>query len=113
MISLYMDHHVRRAIVSGLMQREIDVITAYQDDAHEFEDPALLDRAAELDRVLFTQDEDFLREGARRQEAGVYFVGIIYGHQRLSIANCIHDLELIAKAGVRQDFENQIVYLPF
>jgi hypothetical protein len=68
-----------------LKRRGIDVLTAFQDNAHEFDDPPLLDRATGLGRVLFTQDEDFLREGARRQAQGIYFAGIIYGAQSLVV----------------------------
>jgi len=34
-IALYMDHHVPRTITTGLRLRGIDVITAYEDNAHE------------------------------------------------------------------------------
>ena len=54
MIALYMDHHVPRAITEGLRLRDIDVITAYEDDADKLDDPALLNRATALSRVLFT-----------------------------------------------------------
>jgi hypothetical protein len=41
------------------------------------EDPRLLDRAGELGRVLFSQDEDLLIEAARRQREGIHFAGVI------------------------------------
>ena len=44
-ITLYMDHHVPRAITAGLRNRGVDVLTAYEDNTHELDDPALLDRA--------------------------------------------------------------------
>ena len=59
-----MDHHVPRAITTGLRLRGVDVLTAYEDGASELPDPALLDRASELGRVLFTQDDDLLAEAA-------------------------------------------------
>lgn len=68
-----MDVHAPLAITDALRRRGVDVLTAQEDEADQFEDPRLLDRALELDRVLFTQDEDFLREGARRQGAGEPF----------------------------------------
>ena len=42
------------AITSGLRRRGIDVLSAYEDGAHELEDVALLDRAGKLSRVLFS-----------------------------------------------------------
>lgn len=55
-LRLYMDHHVPAAITEGLRSRGVDVLTALDDGTEEFEDPPLLQRATELDRVLFTQD---------------------------------------------------------
>ncbi len=79
----------------------------------EADDPDLLDRAMALGRVMFTQDDDFLREAARRQEVGEYFAGVIYAHQlRVSVRQCIEDLELLAVVADPQDMENRVVYLP-
>ena len=91
----------------------MDVLTALEDGAHERDDPALLDRADELGRVLFTQDDDLLAEAARRQRAGEAFAGVIYVHQlRVSIGSCIRDLELVAKAGEPEDLIQQVLFLP-
>lgn len=112
-IALYMDQHVPRAITAGLRLRGVDVLTAFEDSASELSDPDLLDRAGERGRVLFSQDEDLLAEGARRQREGVFFRGVIYAHQlRLSIGACIRDLELIAKTGEPEDFFNCVEILP-
>ncbi len=59
-IALYMNQHVPRAITVGLLLRGVDVITAYEDGASDIDDPELLDRAGELERVLFTQRVQFL-----------------------------------------------------
>ena len=75
----------------------MEVLTAQADGAAELEDPELLDRALSLGRVLFTQDEDFLREAIRRERAGEEFAGVIYAHQlRVTVGQCISDLELLA-----------------
>jgi hypothetical protein len=63
--------------------------------------------------VLFTQDDDLLAEAAHRQQAGIFFYGVIYGHQqRVSIGSCIRDLELIAKTCEATDVINDVLYLP-
>lgn len=113
MLKLYMDHHIPRAITVGLRMRGIDVLTAYEDNTHEFEDPDLLTRATELERVLFSQDEDLLIEAKRRQQRGVPFFGVIFAQQGVvSIGQCVKDLELLGQIGEREDVENQTVYLP-
>ena len=53
-IALYMDAHIPRAITLGLRLRGVDVITAQEDNASDLPDPALLDQATALQRVLFT-----------------------------------------------------------
>jgi predicted nuclease of predicted toxin-antitoxin system len=113
-ISLYMDQHVPRAITVGLRLRGVEVLTAYEDGASEFEDGKLLDRASELGRVLFTRDDDLLAEATTRQRAAVSFCGVVYAHQlRVAIGRCVEDLELIAKAGEPTDLINQVIFLPF
>jgi hypothetical protein len=113
-VGLYMDEHVHSAITSGLSARGVDVLTAQEDGREATEDPDLLDRATALRRVLFSQDDDFLVEGSRRQRESEHFAGIIYAHQlRVSIRQCIDDLELLATASGPADFENRVIHLPF
>jgi predicted nuclease of predicted toxin-antitoxin system len=112
-VGLYMDVHVRRAVTVGLRLRGADVLTAQEDGAANFDDPRLLDRASELGRVLFTHDDDLLREAARRQETGEIFAGVIYAHQlNLTVGQCIEDLELITHATESVEWINQVTYLP-
>jgi len=112
-LALYMDQHVPRAITEGLRLRGIDVTTAYEDGASDMDDSELLDRARELGCVLFTQDDDLLAEATKRQRKGISFNGVIYAHQlRVSIGTCIHDLEIIAKAGEPEDLTNRVQFLP-
>ena len=112
-VRLYMDVHVRRAVTAGLRLRGVDVLTAQEDDTGELPDPELLDRATALGRVLFTQDDDLLREAKRRQQIGESFAGIIYAHQLgITVSQCIADLELIAQASGPHEWLSRTVYLP-
>lgn len=108
-----MDVHVPRSITRGLRKLGVDVITAQEDGTARWNDPDLLERAAELERVLFSQDEDLLIEAAQRQSGGTSFKGVIYAPQlALTIGQFIEELELLAKAGVPADFANRVQYLP-
>jgi len=112
-VALYMDEHVHRAITTGLRLRGVDVLTAQGDERRNVPDDILLDRATELQRVLFSQDEDLLAEAARRQRDGIPFAGVVYADQlRVSIGVCVQDLELIAKAAILEDMANRVEYLP-
>jgi rRNA-processing protein FCF1 len=108
-----MDEHIHKGITDGLRQRGVDVLTVQEDGRTGTPDPLILDRATELQRIIFTQDQDFLAEANRRQVEGMSFAGVIYAHQRLvTIGDCIRDLEIIAKASDPEDLANCVQYLP-
>ena len=54
-----MDVHFRAEITRGLRARGVDVRTAQDDGAHRLDDAALLDRAAALGRLIFSQEKTF------------------------------------------------------
>jgi predicted nuclease of predicted toxin-antitoxin system len=109
-----MDVHVPRAITTGLRRRGVDVVTAQEDGSAQLDDPPLLDRATELNRPLYTQDDDLLAEARRRQTTGALFSGVIYSHQlRSPIGRCVDDLELIAKMFDPEDLKNRVEFIPF
>jgi hypothetical protein len=112
-IALDMDEQVPRQITAGLRLRGVDILTVQEDERMGTPDPILLDRASELQRVMFSRDDDFLAEAHRRQIEGVNFAGVIYAHQLLvPIGDCVRDLEIIAKVCNPEDFVNRVEYLP-
>lgn len=112
-VALYMDEHVHRAITIGLRLRGVDVLTAQDDGRRHTPDNVLLDRAKELGRVLFSQDEDLLAEANRRQQEGIPFAGLVYAHQlHVSIGICILGLELITKVATPEGLADRVEYLP-
>jgi uncharacterized protein DUF5615 len=111
-IAFYMDVHVHSAITEALRSRGVDVLTAQEDDAAELDDPALLDRSSELGQT-FSQDQDFLREGAERQRSGEPFAGIVFAAQSSAmIGPYIRDLELIALASEAEEYSSRVIHLP-
>ncbi|MEO8498992.1 MAG: DUF5615 family PIN-like protein [Planctomycetota bacterium] len=112
-IALYMDHHVKAAITLGLRDLGVDVITCAEDGTDTWEDVAILARATELGRIVFTQDEDFLVIADRWISERRQFSGLIYSRQlALTIGQAIRDLELIAKVIEPDDMRNRIEFLP-
>ena len=110
-LALYMDENVHRAITMGLRLRGIEVLTVQEDERSGATDPEVLDRATELGRPLFSQDDDLLAEACDRQTAGISFPGLIYAHQlHVTIGDCIRDLEM--KAAEPSDLENRVEFLP-
>jgi len=90
-VGLYMDVHVPRAITEALRLRGVDVLTAQDDGAARLPDSELLDRASALGRVLFTRDGGLLR---------------------VTIGQCVRDLETIARFGEPENFRDRVEYLP-
>jgi hypothetical protein len=107
-----MDEHVPSAITEGLRARHVDVLTVQEDGRDGSPDPKLLDRAAALDRIIFTRDDDFLKEATRRQRANEAFRGVIYGHQLgPSTRRCIDELQVFALATDLFDWDSRVEYL--
>jgi predicted nuclease of predicted toxin-antitoxin system len=73
---LYMDVHVPSAITEGLRRRGIDVLTSQEDGTRAADDAELLTRASAANRLLFTQDEDFLKIAPKWHSEGKLFAGI-------------------------------------
>ena len=112
-VAFYMDENIKGQVISGLRSRGVDVLTVVEDGREGIPDPTVLDRAGELSRLLFSQDDDLLKEAQRRQVSGEPFVGVVFGHQvRVSIGQAIEDLEVIAQASELEEFANRVEYLP-
>ncbi|NJL36258.1 MAG: DUF5615 family PIN-like protein [Leptolyngbyaceae cyanobacterium RM2_2_4] len=112
-VAFYMDEHIHYAITVGLRLRDVDVLTVQEDGRSGISDIMLLERATELQRVVFSQDQDFLIEAQRRQIEGIPFTGVVYAHQRaVTIGECIQNLEIIAKASELEELINKVEFLP-
>lgn len=70
---LYMDVHVPIVVTESLRRKGLDVLTSQDDGTATLDDETLLARANEMGRVLFSQDQDFLRIAAEWQRAGRTF----------------------------------------
>jgi hypothetical protein len=113
-IALYADQHVPAAITKGLRQRGVDVLTAQEDGLAAADDEAILERARELARLVYTNDDDFLAITHRWLRVGHDFAGLAYAHPlAISVRQAIENLEVIAKVADPADVRNMIYYLPF
>jgi hypothetical protein len=113
-IQLYMDHHVKAAVTEGLRNRGVDVLTCAEDGTDQSDDDHILERATQLGRTVFTQDDDFLALADEWLRNGREFAGVIYAHQLgITIGQAIRDLELIAKVLEPVEMKNRIEFLPY
>jgi hypothetical protein len=112
-VPLYFDHNIDIAILNGLRNRGIDVLSAREDGFDRADDRLLLARSSALKRLLFTNDTDFLRIAAEMQASSEAFSGIAFASQRGTVVSqIIDDLELIASALSLEDLENRVLFLP-
>jgi hypothetical protein len=111
--AVYMDAHVPAAITAGLRRRGLNVLTSQEDGTDRLADDRLLERASELNRVLFSQDDDMLRLASERQRTGRPFGGVIYAHQlSAGIGTLVEDLELVLTCSDPSEVVSRVVFLP-
>ena len=90
-VRLYADEHVARAVVRGLRQRGVDVLTTAEAGLLGASDEEHLAFARTQGRVIFTEDDDFLR----LHSAGAKHAGIVYAAQGTRVGDIIRGLMLI------------------
>jgi len=106
-IRFYADEHVSKAVVRGLRQRGVDVLTASEARMLGASDVGHLKRAQSEGRVIFTQDDDFLRLHA----AGVDHSGIVYAPQQTQVTDIIRGLMVIHQVLDADEMHGQIEFL--
>jgi hypothetical protein len=112
-LALYVDVHVPIALTESLRRRGLDVLTSQGDGTATRDDPALLARANELGRILFSQDQDFLKIATDWQRSGRTFVGIVYAVQQgASLGRLAGELELLLTCCEPEELRDRVTYLP-
>jgi hypothetical protein len=106
-IRFYTDENVGRSVASGSRRRGVDVLTVPEADMRGATDFEHLKFATNQGRVLFTQDDDFLRLHAQ----GLQHSGIVYAHQRTSVGDIIRGLMLIYHVMSLADMQNHVEFL--
>jgi len=107
MIRFYTDEHVARAVVNGLRQRGVDVLTVTEAGTLGASDEMHLERARAEGRVLLTQDDDFLRLHAEGRE----HAGIVYAPQGTPVGTLIRGLMLIYQVLEPDDMQGHVEFL--
>ncbi|MCI5148892.1 MAG: hypothetical protein D3916_05810 [Candidatus Electrothrix sp. MAN1_4] len=80
-IRFYLDEHVPKSVAHGLRTCGVDVLTVGEMGLRGATDEEHLERAKSEQRVIFTQDDDFLRLHASGNE----HTGIVYARQGTSV----------------------------
>ncbi|CAN5750191.1 hypothetical protein BH24ACT22_BH24ACT22_10060 [soil metagenome] len=106
-IKFYTDEHVSKALVNGLRQRGVDVLTVVEADMLGASDEEHLVYARREERVMFSQDDDFLRLHA----AGANHVGLVYTRQQTSIGEVILGLMLVHELMTPEDMRGHVEFI--
>jgi predicted nuclease of predicted toxin-antitoxin system len=103
-----LDEHVPHAVAHGLRRREIDVTTTTDAGLIEASDDEHIAFALREQRVIFTNDRDFLRLAA----TGVSHAGIVYcAPEDSRIGDVIRYLALMHECLSPEDVADKIEYL--
>lgn len=105
-VKYYADEHIGRAVVNGLRQRGIDVLTLVDAGMLGATDREHLQRATTEGRVVLTQDADFLR----LHSEGLRHAGIVYASQGTAAGDLIRGALLVAEV---LDLDDMIGHIEF
>jgi len=107
-IRFHLDEQVQSVIARELLRRGIDVTTTVEVGLRTQSDEAQLDFICQQKRVLFTQDDDFLRIASLTNN----HPGIAYCKQGTrSVGQIIDSLILIYEVYTPQDMVGRVEYL--
>lgn len=108
MLRFHLDEHVSHAIANGLRRRNIDVTTTTDAGLLHASDEEHLAFAVAENRVIFTNDHDFLRLAA----AGLPHAGIVYcPPEKKRIGAVIQLLALLSDLASAAEMANRVEYL--
>jgi uncharacterized protein with PIN domain len=106
-VRYYTDEHVAKAVARGLRQRGVDVLTVSEANRLGAADEEHLAYAFTESRVVFTQDNDFLRLAS----SGKAHAGIVYAPQHTPIGEIIQGLMLIYQVLEAEEMMGNVEYL--
>ena len=110
------DEDLDADIIGGLRSREpaIDILDVKITGLRGTKDPALLELAAQQDRILITHDRRTMTRHLRgRLAAGKSNPGLFIVPQRSAIGAIVESLLLVWSASQAEEWRNRVEYLPF
>lgn len=107
-IRFHLDEHVPHAVADGLRRLGVDVTTTTDAGLLGADDVAQLAFGTTDQRVIFTEDDDFLTLAAQ----GVEHAGLVYCHQNTrSIGQIVRALELVWEVYEPAEMANRIEFI--
>jgi hypothetical protein len=109
------DEDFRGKLLRGLKRRlpEANVVRVQDEGLLSAEDPVILEWAAQHDHIVLTHDADTMTHHAyARVAAGQRMPGVCVIPQSLGIGRAIEELLVVIECSVKEDWENQVRFLP-
>ena len=107
-LSLLFDEHASYDVMEGIIKRGVDALSVQQAGRRSAIDETILDLAARIERVVYTNDRDFLRINA----TGVPHSGIIYHRQvKYAVGRAVDELEIVCKVYDMEEMRNRVHWL--
>lgn len=112
MLRAYADENVVAPLVEALRRRGMDVVTVQELGRREADDTELLDEALLDERLMLTNDTDFLAIAAGRSSRSEPFAPIIYWpQQQRRIGDLVSALIALASNHDYSELLGQVVFL--
>ena len=109
------DENFNGRIVERLCQRfeDLDIVRIQDTDFYGAPDPAVLDWAAQEERIVLTHDvQTLVNDAYERIKQGLSMPGVILVPNTLAIGLAVNELEIALGAGQPQDFEDRVTFIP-
>lgn len=109
------DEHIARKLVVGLRRvvEDVDIVRLQDVGLRTLDDPAILEWAADHQRVLITHDIATMPDFAyQRVAAGHVMAGVIVIPATIPIGNIIDELAVIAVASDAAEWSGRVTYFP-
>ena len=115
MLFLGADENFNNAIVRGLLpvKPDLDIVRVQDVGLSAIDDRAILEWAANEDRVLLTHDVTTITKYAyERVDTGRYMPGVIEVSRKVALGAAIEEILYVAEVCDHGELDGQIIYLP-
>ena len=109
------DENLKGIIIRSIQRADasIDIVRVQDVGLRTVDDPAILEWAAQENRIVITHDFETMPGFAfERVEQGDKMPGVIAIKQSSDIGRIIEDMLTLIGAGNSDDVENQVIYMP-
>jgi len=105
-VSFLLDEHLPSSVAEELEGRGVDVKTVYDVELDGTPDSEILEFAERDNRVIVTQDSDFL-------ELDEEHSGIVFLTEPVGIGDLTRELARVLENFEPEDLENSVIYIPW